>query len=137
MDNQVVILKFENGATASFTCVAFSKDVGQRRTTVFGHLGELQGDGENQIVHFDFLTGKSTVYYPEYECQLPSSMLGGHGGGDFYLIHNFIQAVASQDQSKIFSSVREALESHLVVFQPEQSIKQKIVLHPQPNSLAW
>ncbi|MDP2438394.1 MAG: hypothetical protein Q8P67_21845 [archaeon] len=130
-------MKFDSGATVSFTCVAFSKDVCQRRTTVFGELGELQGDGENVIKHFDFLTGKSTEYIPMEEFTVPSQMLGGHGGGDFYLIHNFIEAVLHNDQSKVACTVREALESHLAVFDAEAARLQNTIIHPHPSELEW
>lgn len=137
LDNQVVLFKFEDGATATFTCVAFSKDVCQRRTTVFGHLGELQGDGDNTIIHYDFTTGQATTYladqvFPPVSC---ASQLSGHGAGDFHLIHNFISAIATQDPSKVACTVREALNSHLLVFYAEQARKTQTFLQPSTSTL--
>lgn len=60
-DHQVVNLQFEGGATATLTTVAFTESVCQRHTRIFGTRGELEGDGESQVSHFDFLTGKRVV----------------------------------------------------------------------------
>jgi predicted dehydrogenase len=129
LDNQVVSMKFDSGATVTFTCVAFSKDVCQRRTTFFGELGEIQGDGEDCIRHTDFVTGTTKAYYASQIIETPtSSMLGGHGGGDFHLIHNFVAAVRHQDQSLLACTVRQALESHLLVFDAEAARHQNSVI---------
>jgi len=79
VDNQVVNMSFEGGATASFTMIAFSEEICVRKTRIFGTRGELEADGQNKIKVFDFLTQKSTYFSPDS----PATAMGGHGGGDY------------------------------------------------------
>ena len=60
-DNQVVNMQFANGATANLTMIAFSKDLCDRKTRIYGTKGELEWDSSvspNEIWHFDFLSNK-------------------------------------------------------------------------------
>eukprot|EP01126_Amoeba_proteus_P049601 TRINITY_DN5811_c0_g2_i3.p1 TRINITY_DN5811_c0_g2~~TRINITY_DN5811_c0_g2_i3.p1 ORF type:complete len:115 (-),score=8.57 TRINITY_DN5811_c0_g2_i3:413-757(-) len=66
MDNQVVNMQFEGGATTSFSMVAFTRELCVRKTRIFGTLGEIEGDGEKVIKVFNFTSQKETVYYPEF-----------------------------------------------------------------------
>ncbi len=116
VDHQVVNMEFQGGLTATFTMTGFNQG-GGRKTNIFGTTGEIYGDG-SRIELFDFLTAART------EVDLKSSdasLLGGHGGGDFGLIHGFISAVATGDRSHILSGPDETLESHLMVFAAERA----------------
>ena len=55
-DHQVVNTEFENGATAAFSMVGFTEAICERKTKIFGTLGELTGDGVDEIRVYDFLT---------------------------------------------------------------------------------
>ena len=116
VDHQVVNMQFEGGATANFTMTAFNAH-GHRKTRIFGTLGEIYGDGE-KITHYDFLTDETQVIEAN---TADASILGGHGGGDFGLMQNFVQAVAANDPAKIISGPDETLESHLMVFAAEKA----------------
>eukprot|EP01130_Rhizamoeba_saxonica_P013615 TRINITY_DN5829_c0_g1_i1.p1 TRINITY_DN5829_c0_g1~~TRINITY_DN5829_c0_g1_i1.p1 ORF type:complete len:170 (-),score=33.71 TRINITY_DN5829_c0_g1_i1:25-534(-) len=118
VDNQVVNFQFVDGSTASFTMVAFSENICVRKTTIFGTKGELVGDGNRNITVFDFLTQTSKRYSPD---SFPQTSMQNHGGGDYYLMADFICAVASNDQSFLKSTPEETLESHLAVFRAEES----------------
>ena len=123
VDHQVVNMEFRGGQTATFTMTGFNQG-GARKTNVFGTKGEIYGDG-SRIELFDFLTAART------EVDLNSSdasILGGHGGGDFGLIHGFISAVATGDRSHILSGPDETLESHLMVFAAERARKERRVV---------
>lgn len=124
VDHQVVNLQFAAGQTASLTMTAFNQ-AAHRQTRVFGTHGELVGNGST-IQHFDFLSDSWTPH----ETQAPdASILGGHGGGDYGLMHAFIHAVNLDDPSTILSGPRETLESHLITFAAEQSRLQQRVVH--------
>jgi len=117
VDNQVVIMNFEGGRSASFTMTAFTPS-SDRKTRIFGTLGHLEGDGR-YIHHFDFLSDRKETI--DTKVQSDGTMLSGHGGGDFHLMKSFVSAVAGNDQSQILSGPVETLESHLIVFAAERS----------------
>jgi predicted dehydrogenase len=123
VDNQVVNMLFEGNKTASFTVTAFNRHA-HRKTAIFGTLGELYGDGST-IEHFDFLSDKTNII----ETDAPdSSILGGHGGGDYGVMRNFVNAVATNDPKKISAGPAETLETHLMVFAAEKSRKENRVV---------
>lgn len=119
VDNQVANMLFKGGKTASFTMTAFNKG-GHRITRIFGTKGEIYGDGSN-IQHYDFLSDKNEQIDTKAS---DSSILGGHGGGDYGIMDSFISAVSEDDPSKIISGPDETLESHLIVFAAEEARKQ-------------
>ncbi len=123
VDNQVVNMQFEGGRTVNFTMTAFSK-MGHRKTHIFGTRGQLYCDGR-YIEHYDFLTDNTTTIDTEAG---DASILGGHGGGDFGLMHSFVQALIDNDPRHILSGPDETLESHLMVFAAEQARKENRVV---------
>ncbi|CAK4674095.1 hypothetical protein LEN26_002795 [Aphanomyces euteiches] len=126
VDNQVVNFQFADGATASFTMVAFTEATCVRTTKVFGTKGEITADGET-IRHFDFHTRVVTEYKPTVATT--STKLRGHGGADYYLIENFVQGVRSNDPSVLLTGADESLQSHLMVFAAEEARRTDRVVH--------
>lgn len=116
---QVVNFEFEGGATANLTVVAFTEKLCQRSTTIHGTRGELQGDGESKIRHFDFLTRSAVTYV--VDTPPAGSRMTGHGGADYFLAKGFVDAVYFNDASHIVSGPDETLESHLMVFAAEHA----------------
>uniref|UniRef100_A0A3B5QDA1 Zgc:154075 n=1 Tax=Xiphophorus maculatus TaxID=8083 RepID=A0A3B5QDA1_XIPMA len=90
--NQVVNMEFEGGLTAAFSMVAFTKEICQRKTTIYGSKGEMSYDG-NEICVFEFLTQRSTKHTASSEA-LEHYGMSGHGGADYHLMNAFISAVA-------------------------------------------
>ena len=124
VDNQVVNLLFEDGATASFTMTAFNFHAA-RKTRIFGTLGEIETDSEIcEVRHF---LDESTRIV-NTETFNDGSILSGHGGGDMGIIAAFTRAVAERDPSRILSGPEETLESHLMVFAAEESRKRNKVV---------
>lgn len=119
VDNQVVIMLFEDGRTASFTMTAFT-EAAHRKTRLFGTRGQIEGDGRH-IDIFDFLTDTHKVIDTR---ATDGTIVGGHGGGDAGLMDSFIAAVADDDPSKILSGPAETLETHLITFAAERSRKE-------------
>jgi hypothetical protein len=124
VDHQVVNLWFEGEKSAVFTMTAFNK-ADHRKTRVFGTRGEIYGDGVKLEI-FDFLTDKTRIVDSSVG---NSSILGGHGGGDYGLMDRFVHAVASNDPSAILSGADESLETHLIVFAAEQARRQHSVVN--------
>ena len=111
-DHYVTAIEFENGVTASFNMVAFTSYEG-RRTRLMGSMGDIVGDME-KFTLTDFRTGKSTVY--------DSSVAGDmHGGGDWRLVRDWLQAVGQHDPTLLTSTIDASIESHLMGFKAEKS----------------
>lgn len=116
VDHQIVNMLFEGGASASMTMTAFNFHSG-RRTRIFGTRGMIEGDGSSIRID-DFLTNTSRTVDTK---ATDAGILGGHGGGDLGLMRSFVDAVASDDPSKVLSGPDETLESHMMVFAAERS----------------
>ncbi|XP_029974368.1 uncharacterized protein LOC115407931 isoform X1 [Salarias fasciatus] len=125
--NQVVNMEFEGGLTAAFTMVAFTEEICNRRTTIYGSKGELSCDGR-EIRVFDFLTQRATKHTAPSDAPKHFGMTG-HGGADYHLMDAFISAVANNDPSLIRSGPEETLHSHLLVFDAERSRLESRVVH--------
>ena len=117
VDQQVVNIEFEGGATASLTTVSGTEKVCQRFTRIFGSRGQLEIDAEAETVrHFDFETRATTVRVrggkrfavlwaaspPHLIAQVlraagppPGTALVGHGGADYYLMHGELRSLLS------------------------------------------
>ncbi len=115
VDHQVVNMQFANGATAAMTMTAFAE--GGRRTRIFGARGELAGDSVSLTCR-DFLTDATETIPID---RLDTSILGGHGGGDFGLMRAFVAAVSAGSADGLLSGPAETCESHMMVFAAEQS----------------
>ena len=122
VDHQIVNMEFEDGSTASFTMASFTR-ARQRETRIFGTRGEIYGDGTRIRVH-DFLSNETMTYSTSTE----TDALDGHGGGDYWLMHNFVSALLDEDPNRILSGPQETLESHIMTFASEKSrIENRVV----------
>lgn len=117
-DHYVTSILFDGGVTASFSMEAFTPYHG-RRTRVMGSMGHIEGDMDRMRI-VDFRTMQQTL--------LESSTLGvdefaadGHGGGDWRLVHSWVDAVAQQDAALLSSTIDVSIESHLMGFAAENS----------------
>ena len=52
----------------------------------------------------------------------------GHGGGDWLLAHDFVQAVSQQNPKLLTSTIDESIESHIMGFMAEESRKTNKVM---------
>lgn len=113
-DHQVVSLELANGATATFTLAGCSR-YGDRRTTIFGSLGEIRGDGEHLTCH-TYLDGVTR------DIPIPEHVAGDrHGGGDYNLLEAFVNAILTGDRSGVVSGMAESFDTHMLTFAAERS----------------
>jgi len=119
-DHQVVTMEFEGGATAAFTLSGCSK-YSDRRTTIFGSEGEIYCDGK-KINIYSYLRDRTNVIEIEPD---KGTLETHHGGGDKECIEAFVTAVRENDPTKVLSSAKVALETHMMVFAAEMSRKEK------------
>lgn len=115
-DHYTTNILFEGGLTAAFSMEAFTSYEG-RRTRVMGSLGDVVGD-MNSFVMTDFLTGKKTEWKQDTD---------GHGGGDWRLVTDWINAIDKKDPSLLTSTIDASIESHVMGFMAEESRKTKKV----------
>jgi Predicted dehydrogenases and related proteins len=112
VDNQVVNLQYENGATAAFTMCAFTKE-NNRVLRIMGTDGEIEGDlAGGSIIVKEFKTGN------ENRISIPPSA-GGHNGGDYGIINSVIAAIKGQAEEG--SAAADSLEAHMIAFAAEKS----------------
>lgn len=119
-DHYVTEMVFEGGQTAAFSMEAFAPE-GGRRTRIMGTLGYIDGDG-TQFTLWDFRTLKPKVWNKKVS-DIPEYKGSGHGGGDHALVRDWVEAVASHDDSKLSSTIDVSIESHVMGFAAERSRK--------------
>lgn len=116
-DHYICNIQFADNVTASFSMEAFTSYEG-RRTRVMGSMGDIVGD-MNSFVLTDFRTGKKTEWKQESD---------GHGGGDWRLVADWIQAIDQQNPSLLSSTIDASIESHVMGFAAEKSRKENKVV---------
>lgn len=109
-DHFITNLLFDDGITVSFSMEALTSYSG-RRTRIMGSTGDIVGD-MNQLTVTDFRSGRKTVWGESSD---------DHGGGDFPMVADWVQAIARRDPSLLSSSVAQSIESHLMAFMAERS----------------
>ena len=120
VDRQVVNLEFDGGAVATFTMTAFSADF-SRQLKLFGTEGQITADmGTGEIILHRF--GEERRRIPLLEGQERS----GHGGGDYGILHDFLQVLRNGGQSRTSAAV--SLQSHLICFAAERSRTEHVVV---------
>ncbi|TZF82525.1 Gfo/Idh/MocA family oxidoreductase [Pedobacter sp. BS3] len=119
-DHYITNIRFADNVTASFSMEAFT-DSGGRRTRIMGSTGDMVGDMQELVVN-DFKTGKSIKLVPKAE-DVDDYKNSGHGGGDWLLARDFVQAVAHQNPQLLTSTIDESIESHIMGFMAEESRK--------------
>jgi hypothetical protein len=116
-DHYIMNMLFEDNITAAFSMEAFTPYEG-RRTRVMGSMGFIEGDME-KFTLTDFRTGKKTDW---------SQTSDSHGGGDWRLVADWIQAVSQHNPGLLTSTIDASIESHIMGFMAEKSRKEKKVM---------
>lgn len=116
-DHYVTNILFDDQVTASFSMEAFTSYEG-RRTRVMGSHGDIVGDMYSFTIT-NFKSGKKEEW---------KETTDGHGGGDWRLAENWVQAVAQRNPSLLTSTIDQSIESHVMGFMAEESRKTKKVM---------
>ena len=124
-DHYVTSILFGDSVTANFSMEAFTSYHG-RRTRIMGSMGDMVGDMEELVVH-DFKTRKEVKFVPKAE-DVEEYKNSGHGGGDWLLVKDFVQAVAQQNPALLTSTIDDSIESHIMGFMAEESRKKGKVM---------
>lgn len=116
-DHYVSSMVFEDGVTANFSMEAFTSYEG-RRTRIMGSHGDIVGDMTEFTITY-YKTGKKEHWMEKTD---------KHGGGDWRLMADFVQAVSKNDPGLLTSTIDASIESHLMGFAAEKSRKEKKVV---------
>ena len=116
-DHYITNILFDENVTASFSMEAFTSYEG-RRTRVMGSHGDIVGD-MNSFTITNFKSGKKEEW---------KETTDGHGGGDWRLAENWVQAVAQRNPALLTSTIDQSIESHIMGFMAEESRKTKKVM---------
>jgi hypothetical protein len=93
-----------------------------RRTRIMGSMGDMVGD-EKDLLITDFRTGEQEKWNVHENASIDS----GHGGGDWRLVRDWLQAVDQQDATLLTSTLKASMESHKMGFLAEKSRHNKTV----------
>ncbi|MEW6196660.1 MAG: Gfo/Idh/MocA family oxidoreductase [Bacteroidota bacterium] len=128
-DHYVSSMEFVNGVTANFSMEAFTP-WGGRRTHVMGSMGHIYGD-MNSFTITDFKTKESKTYDSK-TIELENYKHSGHGGGDWRLVRDWIQAITQHNPDLLSSTIDVSIESHVMGFAAEKSRKTNCVEQIKP-----
>jgi predicted dehydrogenase len=119
VDNQVVIMEFENGIRGDFTLQMFSP-ISQRKTLIRGENATLEfDDTRTPCLKLTLSNGDTSSF--DF-----ATRPGGHGGSDPKMIQRFIDAINANDSG--LSGPDQGLAAAIVAFTADQSrLSNKII----------
>ena len=115
VDNQTVIMQFENGVTATLKMEAFVKN-GGRDIRFFGTEGELELREAEGTIALKKYFGEDTVW----KLTDLTDDLEGHGGGDRRMIDELYDIMTGKNP-EVATSIDESIESHYMALAAEES----------------
>ena len=119
VDQQVVNMQFESGATASFVVSALNE--GGRRIRIMGTKGELEGRMEMDTISVFNFTTRKTEYISIKDAVSDESIAGGHGGGDLGIVRALCQIMTGTYKGKSYADISTSVDNHLAAFAAERS----------------
>lgn len=118
IDNQVVNLLFDSGATAHLTMTAFSERC-YRYIKVHGTKGEVYGDADEGILYLTEYGKPQKII--DVNKLTERNLDDGHGGGDYFLYKDFIDYITIDSPSFTRTTINDSIECHLIGFKAEES----------------
>jgi predicted dehydrogenase len=115
VDNQTVVMHFENGITATLKMEGFTKK-GGRDIRFFGTEGELEMDEEGNFICLRRYFGEDKTW----KIDELTDDLEGHGGGDHRMIDKLYEVVALRNEN-IDTCIENSVESHYMSLAAEES----------------
>ncbi|MDR3293540.1 MAG: Gfo/Idh/MocA family oxidoreductase [Clostridiales bacterium] len=122
-DHQVVIMRFENGATATLTVTAFSENC-YRRIHVMGTKGEIIGTDSDKYLTVNVFGESNKKILGKKVNRIKIKNQGGHLGGDNGICETFGKLVAGEKiDPDYLTTIDVTLESHRMIFDAERSMR--------------
>ena len=125
MDNQNVIVSFENGSMGILNLVGACAKA-ERYLHIVGSNGEIEGVFENNEFKIRMFTreGKRYGFDTEVVDTTVGSELGKHGGGDNEIMRHLVDYLRTGVPSLSLTSIDDSVEGHLCVYAAEISRKE-------------
>ncbi len=132
VDHQSVAIEFSDGSTATHNLVGgTSRPI--RSIHIVGTTGEIQGvfeDSKFVVRQIDPTPGQD---YSEDLVDLRvtgdmSGSQGGHGGGDFRLVEDFVSFIRGEPRSISCTTIEDSINGHLVGFRADQSMEERRIM---------
>ncbi len=120
VDNQVLAIQMADDTTASFTMCG-TNGVERRMMKVSLTNGEIEYNGTAPKI-------KVWSFEPNFQEEITLTVGGTHGGGDRAIMENFCDAIATGDQTKLLTPLKDSLEGHLLVFAAEEARRTSTVV---------
>ncbi len=126
VDNQNVIVSFENGAMGTLNLVGACAKA-ERYLHIVGSNGEIEGVFENNEFQLRVFTreGRRYGYDTEVINTVEGSELGKHGGGDNEIMRHLVNYLRTGEGTLSLTSIDDSVEGHLCVYAAETSRKEK------------
>ena len=130
VDRQVVTVQFENGSIAIHNLVGgISRE--DRFIHILGEKGEISGNvsnGKFTINRFDRSGNKFEAVAEDIDISgliksNPNHFYGGHGGGDYGLMHDAVRYFSGEGDSISVTKIEDSIYGHTVVYAAEESRK--------------
>lgn len=115
VDNQTVVMTFENGITATLKMEAFTKK-GGRDMRFYGTKGELILDEQGDTITLSRFFGEDQVW----KISELTDDLEGHGGGDHRMIDKLYE-VLTKGNDNVDTAIANSVESHYMALASEES----------------
>ena len=84
-----------------------------------GSMGFIEGD-MSRFTLYNFITDKSETMESN-AIDIPQYKNSGHGGGDWRLVSDWIQAISQRNPGLLTSTIDQSVESHIMGFEAEKS----------------
>ena len=117
VDNQTMIMQFENGVTATLKMEAFVKR-GGRDIRFFGTEGEIEMIESNDTITLRRYADSQDKVWRISE--ISADMEGQHGGGDHGIINELYDVLTSENM-KSETALEASIESHYMALAAEES----------------
>jgi predicted dehydrogenase len=129
-DHQSVLMRFSDGATATFTLSAFTVDCA-RILRIEGTEGtlDLKETPEGEHLHLRRFDGRN-------ESLFLTKQDGSHGGADGLLVQAWLEAVRTGNRAVLRSGMEESLASHKIVFAAERSRREGRLVEVQAEAVS-
>ena len=127
VDQQVVNMEFESGATASFTMSSFNN--GGRHIRIMGTEGELDARMTDDTVNvYNFITRQSEQIAVK-DSVTDETIASGHGGGDLGIISALCQIMTGTYNENAYADITTSVDNHLSTFAAEESrLTDKVII---------